>query len=163
MLGVGGNPNEDFLPYITTENFQVVSGYLKMDACNLCAFEKEIRYFRQQKVAYYAAAALHMALLGNRFEAYTSHPPNTEWITAQDVLTAQAVNAVAQKYELPLSTLAQRYLFSIKEADRVVMGARKLNEIKSTISDWQQGVLPEPIFDEVTKIILETRSNQHTQ
>lgn len=163
MVGLGGNPIEEFMPFITAENFQVVSGYLKMDACNLTAFERDIPHFQQQGVAYYAASALHMALLGNRFESYAANPPHTEWITAVDVQTAKAVHAIAIKYDLPLSSLAQRYLFSIKEADRVVMGARKISQIQSTVSDWQQGVLPETIFNEVTKTILETRRNQNTQ
>jgi len=34
MLGVGGNPTDEFRPYATQEHFRVVSGFLKMDACN---------------------------------------------------------------------------------------------------------------------------------
>lgn len=64
MLGVGGNPTDAFRTYITTENFQVVSGFLKMDACNLSAFEKDIPHFQQEGIAYYAASALHMGVAG---------------------------------------------------------------------------------------------------
>ncbi len=159
MLGVGGNPTGGFRPYIITENFQVVSGFLKMDSCNLTAFDKDIPSFQKVGVAYYAASALHMALLGNRFDSYILHPPNTEWITALDIETAKVVNKIAQQNDLPLATLAQRYLFSIREAARVVMGARKITQIQSTVSDWQQGALPKAIFDEITKKIIEIRSN----
>ncbi|MEM6841327.1 MAG: aldo/keto reductase [Bacteroidota bacterium] len=156
LLGVGGNPTDDFRPYITSDNFQVVSGFLKMDACNLSAFDADIPHFQKEQVAYYAASALHMALLGTRFERYQTDPPNTEWITTQDLKAAAVVDAIAQKNQIPLSTLAQRYLFSIREADRVVMGARKISQIQSTVSDWAQGALPQDLFDEITNAILHT-------
>ena len=64
---------------------------------------------------------------------------------------------LANQYDMSLSQLTQRYLFSIKEADRVVMGARNISQIQSTVADWNTGVLPESIFEEVTKTIIETR------
>ena len=157
MLGVGGNPTDEFRPYVTQENFRVVSGFLKMDACNLSAFEKDMPHFLRHKFAYYAASPLHMALLGNRFDIYTSDPPNTEWITRMDVKTALVVNEIAMKYGLKLSSLAQRYLFSTKEASRVVIGARKIEQIKSTVDDWKAGALPQSVFEEVTDEIMEIR------
>ncbi|SDL01794.1 Predicted oxidoreductase [Catalinimonas alkaloidigena] len=158
MLGVGGNPTDGFRPFVTQENFQVVSGFLKLDACNLSAFQQDLPHFQKHGIAYYAASALHMALLGNRFEAYVAEPPNTAWITTDDVATAQAVNAIAQQHNLPLASLAQRYLFSIKEADRIVMGARTISQIEATIRDWQAGVLPRDLFDAVTAAIVQQRS-----
>ena len=65
------------------------------------------------------------SLLGNRFERYAHQEPN-EWITREDQLAAIAVNDVAKQYGMPLPSLAQRYLFSIQEADRIVIGARTL-------------------------------------
>lgn len=50
--------------------------------------------------------------------------------------------------------MVQLYLFSIQEATRVVMGARKINQIENTIEDWQQGALPEDIFNEITNVLL---------
>ena len=158
-LGVGGNPTDAFCPYITRDNFQVVSGFLKMDACNLAAFEKDIPHIQQEGIAYYAASALHMALLGSRFERYTTNPPNTEWITDQDLKAAAAVNRLAHQHQIPLSSLAQRYLFSVKEADRVVMGARTIDQIQSTVTDWQQGVLPKDLFQEITNTICQSRND----
>ena len=157
LIGVGGNPTDEFRNHINKDSFQVVSGFLKMDACNLSAFEKDIPHFHKEGVAYYAASALHMALLGRRFKVYVNDPPNTEWITKLDIQTAQAVNQIAEHNELSLAHLAQRYLFSIKEADRVVMGARNIKQIQSTVTDWKTGVLPQVIFEEVTKAIINTR------
>lgn len=157
MLGVGGNPPPQFFPYLEPDNFQVVSGFLKMNACNLTAFQKDIPYFQKRGIAYYAASALHMGLLGRRFEALTREAPESDWYSKQDIATAQAVHQIAVNHDIPLSTLAQRYLFSVREADRVVMGARTMDQIKSTLADWEQGALPEAIFNEVTRTVLYTK------
>ncbi len=155
MLGVGGNPNATFMPYVKKEYFDVVSGFLKMDACNLSVFNEEIQYYQNEGIAYYAASALHFSLLGNRYNKYLKEGVDDVWITHKDMENAKKVKAIADKYDMPLATLAQRYLFSIKEADRVVMGARTLKQIQSTISDWKLGKLPIDIFKEVTNTISE--------
>lgn len=152
-IGVGGNPSEEFKPYVTKENFDVVSGFLHMDACNLSAFNGEIQSYKKEGIAYYAASALHFSLLGNRFEKYKTEGVDGEWITQLDLENAIRVKAIAEKYNMPLPTLAQRYLFSIAEADRVVMGARTPAQIKATIDDWNTGKLSEDIFNEVTDCI----------
>lgn len=152
-IGVGGNPSTEFMPFITKENFDVVSGFLHMDACNLSAFNGEIQYYQERGIAYYAASALHFSLLGNRFDKYLNEGVDGEWITSLDLENAVRVKAIADKNEMSLATLAQRYLFSIKEADRVVMGARTPEQIKATIKDWRAGKLPEDIFNEVTESI----------
>jgi aryl-alcohol dehydrogenase-like predicted oxidoreductase len=155
MLGVGGNPSDSFRPYITQENFQVVSGFCKMDACNLSAFDKDIPHIKKQNIAYYAASSLHFSLLGNRFEDYKNKISVGDYISYKDVNNALQVNDIAKKHNLTLSKLSQRYLFSITEASRVVIGARKINQIESTINDWKEGALNKDLFDEVTATILE--------
>jgi aryl-alcohol dehydrogenase-like predicted oxidoreductase len=154
MLGIGGNPSVAFRPYILGDIFQVVSTFCRMDACTLAAFEEEMAIYEQQKIAVYAASALHFSLLGNRFETYTQNPPtDSDLITEFEIKNAILVNGIAKKYGMPLPTLAQRYLFSINEATRIVMGARNIKQIQNTISDWQQGSLPEAIFDEITNLM----------
>lgn len=163
MLGVGGNPTDAFRPYVKTEYFQVVSGFLKLDACNLSALEKDIPHCQAQGIAYYAASALHMALLGDRFDEYMAKPQHTSWISEEDVKAAKAVNILAREYGMPLASLAQRYLFSMQEANRVVMGASNIAQLQATLHDWQQGALPKALFDQVTQAILNTRSEQENQ
>jgi len=153
-IGVGGNPSSAFMPYVTKENFDVVSGFLHMDACNLSAFNGEIQTYQQEGIAYYAASALHFSLLGNRFEKYKKEGVDGEWITQLDLENATRVKAIADTYDMSLATLSQRYLFSIKEADRVVMGARTPAQIKATIDDWNAGKLSEEIYNEVTDCII---------
>ncbi|MCR9062687.1 MAG: aldo/keto reductase [Cytophagales bacterium] len=148
-LGVGGNPTDGFRPYINKDNFQVVSGFLKVDACNLDGFKKDLPHNHEAGVAYYAASALHFSLLGNRYEQYVTNPPNDEWITAKDVKNARKLKAIADREGMKISSLAQRFLFSMAEANRVVMGARKIEQIKSTMADWNAGLLPKALFDEI--------------
>lgn len=149
QLGVGGNPNETFMPFVKKEYFDVVSGFLRMDACNLSVFDGEIQSYRKKGIAYYAASALHFSLLGSRYEQYQNDGADGEWIFQSDLDNAKKVKAIADHHDMPLATLAQRFLFSIKEADRVVMGARNMDQIKATLADWKQGKLPKEIFDEV--------------
>ncbi len=155
QLGVGGNPNHTFMPFVKKEYFDVVSGFLKMDACNLSVFNGEIQNYINEGIAYYAASALHFSLLGNRYEKYQNAGADGQWITNTDLIKARKVKSIANNINMPLATLAQRYLFSIKEADRIVMGARNLKQIKSTIQDWKSGKLDKETFDKVTDAILD--------
>ncbi len=158
MLGIGGNPNEAFYPHMIKDNFDVLSGFLKMDACNLSGFEKDIPQIRKENIAYYAASALHMGLLGRRLDMYDKDRPNNEWITNMDVDIALKTNEIAKKHNIPLSRLALRYLFSMEEADRVVVGPHTQVQMADLLDAWDEGVLSESIFDEITENIITSRS-----
>ena len=157
MLGVGGNPTENFYPHMIKENFDVTSGFLKLDACNLTGFERDIPQIQKENMAYYAASALHMGLLGRRLDQYNEERPNNEWITNLDVDIAVKVNKIAQKHNIPLSRLALRYVFSMEEADRVVVGPSKKEQMVDLLDAWNEGKLPEAIFDEITNNIIASR------
>lgn len=154
MLGIGGNPIDQFYPHMIKNNFDVLSGFLKLDACNLTGFDKDIPQIQRENIAYYAASALHMGLLGRRLHEYNEERPNNEWISNLDVDAALKTNKIAEKYNIPLSRLALRYVFSIEEADRVVVGPTNKAQLKDLIMAWNEGKLPEHIFDELTKSIL---------
>ena len=153
-LGVGGNPMDRFYPYMTKNNFDVVSGFLKLDACNLSGFNKDLPQIKSENMAYYAASALHMGLLGRRLEEYSEERPNNEWISNADVDVALAVNKISQKNNIPLSRLALRYVFSMAEADRVVVGPTKMEQLKDLLNAWEEGKLLETIFNEITNTII---------
>ena len=156
MLGIGGNPTKSFEPYINSKNFQVISSFTKMDACNLSAFEEILPITLPQHISFYAASSLHFALLGNRFERFVANGNKgyEDNIRPKDIKNAVIVQALAVKSGMQLAEMAQRYLFSITEATRVVMGARKFNQITNTISCWKAGALSKTLFDEITQIIL---------
>ena len=153
-VGVGGNPNATFYPFIKKKNFDVVSGFLKLDACNLSALEKDIPLFQSEHIAYYAASPLHFALLGERLEAYKKSGADDTWITKKDITNALEVEKLAASVGMPISTVAQRYLFAITEADRIVVGPKNLEQMKATLDDWEAGALPVSLFNAVTHIIL---------
>lgn len=152
MLGIGGNPTENFYPHMIKENFDVLSGFLKLDACNFTGFERDIPQIQKENIAYYAASALHMGLLGRRLEIYNEERPNNEWITNLDVDIALQINQIAIKYDIPLSRLALRFLFSAQEADRVVVGPTTMEQLIDGLDAWKEGKLPENIFDEITAV-----------
>ena len=158
MLGVGGNPIDRFYPHLNKENFDVVSGFLKMDACNLSSFERDIPLTKKENIAYYAASALHMGLLGRRLEEYNQERPNNEWITNNDVDTALEINEIAKKHNIPLSRLAMRYVYSIKEADRVVVGPTSKEQLTDILNSWKEGKLTASVFNEITDVILKTNN-----
>jgi aryl-alcohol dehydrogenase-like predicted oxidoreductase len=144
------------------DNFDVLSGFLKLDACNLTGFNKDIPQIQKENIAYYAASALHMGLLGRRLYEYNEERPNNEWISNLDVDVALKTNEIAQKYGIPISRLALRYVFSIEEADRVVVGPTSKAQLKDLITAWNAGKLPEHIFDEISNSILSIRNkNTH--
>jgi aryl-alcohol dehydrogenase-like predicted oxidoreductase len=72
---------------------------------------------------------------------------------------ALAVAKLAATDDMPLSTLAQRYLFATAEADRVVVGARNLPQMKATLEDWYAGTLPEYLFDAITNILIKNHQS----
>jgi aryl-alcohol dehydrogenase-like predicted oxidoreductase len=152
LIGVGGNPTDEFRPFITKENFDVISGFLKMDACNLSAFDKDVPRMKKEGIRYYAASALHFSLLGNRYNKYLADGPDGEYITQKDLDHAKKIKALADEQKMEISSLSQRYLFSIAEADRVVVGARNMQQIKSTLNDWNSGKLSEELFNIITDI-----------
>lgn len=156
-LGVGGNPIDRFYRHMTKDNFDVVSGFLKLDACNLTGFNKDLPQIKSENMAYYAASALHMGLLGRRLKQYSEERPNNEWISNADVDVAFSVNKIAEKHNIPLSRLALRYVFSILEADRVVVGPTKMEQLKDLLNAWEEGKLPEAIFNEITNTITTLR------
>jgi len=156
MLGIGGNPTISFQPYINSKYFQVISSFTKMDACNLSAFTEILPVTTQQHIAFYAASSLHFGLLGNRFEQFVANGNKgyEDNISLQDIENAVLVNTYAEKSGIPLAEMAQRYLFSIAEASRVVMGAGKWDQMTDTIAYWKAGALSEKMFDEITEIIV---------
>jgi aryl-alcohol dehydrogenase-like predicted oxidoreductase len=157
ILGIGGNPVDRFYPHILKENFDVLSGFLKLDACNLSGFERDLPQIQNENIAYYAASALHMGLLGRRLNEYDLERPNNEWISNLDVNIALKINKIAEKHQIPLSRLALRYVFSTLEADRVVVGPTTLDQLKDLLNAWEEGKLPETIFNEITETIISNR------
>ena len=151
-IGFGGTPPEVYHPYIKAGGFDVVMGYNNLDAANLNALQSDIPFFKKYGLTTYQGSVLHMGLLGNRFARYQQEKP--DWIPQADLDRASQAQQIAAKYDLPLSTLAHRYVLSIQEIDYVVIGPRTMEYLTKTLADCQQGPLPEDIFNELTNHML---------
>lgn len=57
---------------------------------------------------------------------------------------------------MTLTELALRYLFSMEEADRVVLGPKNIDEVKNSLRIWEKGPLPESLFNQVTEVLLKS-------
>jgi len=155
-IGVGGNMPEYFRPFMGNAQFEVVSGFLRMNACNLDAFRYDTVFFLERGVMYYNASTLHFGLLGDKFFRYRNNFENERsWLKESDLNAAEQLKKTARKYAMPLSTLAFRYAISIEEADKVVIGATKMNELDALLEAWKMGPLPFEIFEEITDSIFE--------
>lgn len=155
-LGIGGNPVDSFWPYVKKEHFDAVSTFLKLDASSLEGLKHDIPKFRDKGLAIYAASSLHMGLLGSKFSVYVENPPDNEWIKQTHVNNAIKVKQIADDHNLSLTNLALRYLFSMKEADRVVLGPGNLDEVKESLQIWEEGPLDKDIFDQVTEVLIDS-------
>jgi aryl-alcohol dehydrogenase-like predicted oxidoreductase len=150
-LGLGGNPAPEFQQYITRSQFQFISGFLRLDACNLNGLEYDIPLVKQENLVYHAAAPLHMGLLTERLVEFLSYPPETEWISNKDLQSARGVAALAIKWDLPLPELAFRFILSIAEADRLVMGPTNLKEMQQNLEFYDKGILPKENFEAIVQ------------
>lgn len=155
-LGIGGNPVDEFWSYTKKENFDVVSSFLKMDASTLEGFTHDIPKFKEEDLAVYAASSLHMGLLGSKFSEYVENPPDNEWIRKDHINNAVKVKQIAQQNNMSLTDISLRYLFSIKEADRVVIGPSNMEEVKESLRIWEEGPLSKKIFNQVTEVLIES-------
>lgn len=151
QLGIGGNPTPEFMPYAQKENFDMVSGFLQLNAANVSGLSSgTIPTLRKRGLQYYAASPLHFGLLGSRYKELTKAAPN-EWMSATDQAAARALRVLAREQGMSLASMAQRYLFSIEEADWVVVGASNPEQIKTTLRDWKAGLLSREIFEQINE------------
>jgi len=154
-LGLGGNLTSAFKPYMGKGKFEVVSGFLRMNACNLEAFPADVEFLKKNSVAYYNASILHFALLGERLSRYkVNFEKEKSWLKKSDLNRAERLLDVSKKYQLPMSSLAFRYAIGIKEADRIVMGAKNKAQLLQSLKDWEEGPLPLNLFEEITDLAI---------
>jgi aryl-alcohol dehydrogenase-like predicted oxidoreductase len=118
--------------------------YNRLDACCLTGMRTDVTETRRAGAAIYGASPLHMGLLGDRFGVYTREKP--AWISRKAIQPAKRLKALADKRGMTLSSLAHRFVFSVKELDRIVLGALKMEHLRMALADWKQGALPKDLF-----------------
>jgi aryl-alcohol dehydrogenase-like predicted oxidoreductase len=146
-LGVGGNCHELFKKYNMGETFDVAMEFNRLDACYTDALDTSLPFYQSQEIEFYAASPLHMGLLGNRFEEYVVSPP--QWVDKDIIDRAKLVKEIADRCQMPLRSLSHRFLLSVRENLKIVIGPGDSDQLCETISDFSQGPLPASVFEEI--------------
>lgn len=149
-IGIGGNIPEWFIPYVKSGTFDVVMEYNRLDACCQDALSSTILYCKQLQMEFYSASPLHMGLLGDHFEAYTSTPP--DWLDKSNIEKAKLLKIIAAKYKMSLHSLAHRFLFSLEEDFKIVFGPSNMQQLSETLNDIRSGVLPEQVAEDIINL-----------
>ena len=145
-LGLAGGQGEGWDGYIETGCFDVVMLFRRLDAAILDGLAADVPRVRSAGLATYGASPLHMGLLGSRYEELTRDP---QWIWPEQIARATRLHALAGKHGMSLPTLAHRFLFSVAEVDRTVIGARTPAELAAALADFSAGPLPAGLFEDV--------------
>ncbi|PQV51503.1 aryl-alcohol dehydrogenase-like predicted oxidoreductase [Jejuia pallidilutea] len=147
QIGFGGMPTKAYWSYLEKGVFDVAMGYNNLDACSFTGLETDIPLCKKNNMLIYQASVLHMGLLGNRFSKYYEDTP--EWISKQALDNAAKVLQISKRENIPLPTLAHRFVLGVKEIDWIVLGARNLTQLKDTLNDIAQGPLSKKIFTDI--------------
>ncbi len=146
-LGLAGGHGAGWDRYIESGVFEVVMLFRRLDACILDGLAEDVPRVRRAGMATYGASPLHMGLLGSRYEEFVHGGRN--WVWPQAITRALELHALAERKGLSLPMLAHRFLFSVAEIDRVVIGARNPAELADAWAAWRAGPLPAELFAEV--------------
>lgn len=152
-LGIGGNTPDWFKQYIKADVFDVLMEYNRLNAICLDALKDSVPGCENKGIAYYAASPLHMGLLGCSFETFTNDVP--VWLNQQQINRAKKIKQVAGHYNLPLPTIAHRFLLNLPYRFKIVTGAADHEQLQQTLSDFSSGPLPAYIYNEIIESLNE--------
>ena len=122
----------------------------RLNVCCLNALYSSLPDCKSKGIDFYVASPLYMGLLGNRFEEYTASPP--EWLKKNIIKKAEQIKMIADRHQMPLSSLAHRFLLSVPENFKIVIGPKDPNQLHQTIIDFKEGPLSEKIFEEIKNL-----------
>lgn len=146
-IGLGGNTPSWFSSYLQNGVFDVVMEYNRLNACSIDALDTSLRTCLASNKEYYAASPLNMGLLGCNFNNFSLHRP--DWLLAQNVEQAKRLQLIATRYAMELDVLALRFLNSINEQFKIVIGPSDTCELNSSLKAIGYGALPVDIYEEI--------------
>jgi len=146
-LGLAGGFGDQWDGLLETGAFDVVMLFRRLDPVIFDGLAEDLPRLRRAGALVYGASPLHMGLLGSRFDEFLRDRP--DWVWAPQVQRAIRLKDLAEINGLTLRELAHRFMFSLGEIDRIVIGASNLAELKTALADSGAGPLPREIFDEV--------------
>jgi len=146
-LGLGGGHGAGWDGFVESGAFDVAMLFRRIDACIFDGLAEDLPRLRRAGLATYGASPLHMGLLGSKYDEFVHDRPDLVW--PEQIGRAIRLRALAERHGLPLATLAHRFLFSVGEIDRVVIGACTPAELAGALADFSAGPLPAGLFAEV--------------
>jgi len=149
-IGVGGNLPDWFKQYDFASVFDVVMEFNRLDACCNVALTTSMPYYQANNIQFYSASPLHMGLLGNKHQEFVTSPP--AWMDKESIAKAREIKKIADKYSLSLPNLAHRFILSIPEDFKMVIGPGNSEQLLKTLFDIQKGTLPEQVFKEIMNL-----------
>ncbi|MDB6092471.1 MAG: aldo/keto reductase [Verrucomicrobia bacterium] len=143
-LGVAGGYGSGWDGFVESGAFDVGMLFRRVDACIFDGMAEDLPRLRCAEMATYGASPLHMGLLGSRYEEFVRERP--KWVWEQPINRAVRLRALAEENNLSLAMLGHRFLFSVAEIDRAVIGARNPAELDDAWAAWKAGPLSEELF-----------------
>ncbi len=149
-IGLGGNSPDWFKKYITGEVFDVVMEFNRLNVCCMDALYYSLPYYKSKGIEFFVASPLYMGLMGNRFEEYTMSPP--DWLGKSSIKKAEKVKMIADSYQMSLASVAHRFLLSVPENFKIVIGPKNSYQLSQTIFDLRRGPLPDDLVKEIINL-----------
>lgn len=146
-IGIAGGHGAGWDGYVETGAFEVVMLFRRLDAAIFDGVAEDVPRLRRADIAIYGASPLHMGLLGSRHDEFVN--VRRDWVWTAPIERAIRLRVLAEKSGMSLAMLAHRFIFSVAEIDRVVIGARSPEELDDAWNAWQAGPLSPELFDAV--------------
>jgi D-threo-aldose 1-dehydrogenase len=151
-IGLGGNSPGWFKKYITSDLFDVIMEYNRLNVCCMDALYSSLPDCTTKGIDYYAASPLYMGLLGDRFDEYSASPPG--WLEKVYIERANQAKMIAGRSQMSLSSLAHRFLLSIPKDFKIVIGPKDSHQLRQTIVDFGEGPLVNNLVEKIKKYII---------
>jgi aryl-alcohol dehydrogenase-like predicted oxidoreductase len=146
-LGLGGGFGVGWDGFVECGAFDVAMLFRRLDACIFDGLTDDVPRLQRANMATYGASPLHMGLLGSRYEEFIRD--RLTWVWPEPIDRAIRLRALADERGLSLATLAHRFMFSVAEIDRVVIGARNPAELEDAWAAFAAGPLSAELFEGV--------------
>lgn len=154
-LGIGGNPPPFAWKWLQQGIFSTLMEFNRLNAIQTPALHTSLPACARADIRYYAASPLYMGLLGKSFENFSTTPP--AWLPATAVSKARQLALLAEEAGMPLPTLAHRFLLSIPNICKVVIGASNPAELTATLQGFREGPLSPHLYEKILQISQENQ------
>ncbi|MDX2052401.1 MAG: aldo/keto reductase [Polyangiaceae bacterium] len=143
LVGLGGGWGRAWDFFLDSGAISAAIVFLSLDACCLDSVPNDVPKLQSKGVAIYGGSPLHMGLLAS------AKPKTAPWATPQALLGLKGLQILSHELNQSVIELAHRFVYSLRCIDRVLIGPRNLEELKSSLQDFSKGALPPNIFHQI--------------